>query len=299
MNRIGRASSATAVAVLIGSVLAANGGRPEPAAVPAGSTTTTTTTTVALPKPDHVVIVMLENKRYDAVVGHPNTPWVTSLAKRGANMTRFYAETHPSQPNYLALFSGSTQGIADNSCPYDLGDRPNLGRQLITAGYTFTGYAEDLPEPGWRGCATKGYVRRHVPWVNFSNVPAASSQPYTALPNDYRKLPTLAFVIPNLCHDMHDCPKAQADAWLKREFARYVAWATTHNSLFILTFDEDNGTDRNHIATIVAGAHVKPGRYPARVDHYHLLRTLQDMYGLKPIGFSAKRTALRGLWTVR
>ena len=253
--------------------------------------------TAALPRPDHVVLVMLENKRYDAVIGDPHTPWVTSLANGGANLTRFYAETHPSQPNYLALFSGSTQGVADNNCPHDLGAQPNLGQQLASAGKTFVGYAEDLPAPGWKGCSKGRYVRRHVPWANFSNIPARSSRPFTAFPSDYRKLPTLAFVVPNLCHDMHSCPKAQGDAWLRKHFAPYVAWATRHNSMFILTFDEDNKTDGNHIATIIAGANVRPGRYASRVDHYYLLRTLQDMYGLRPTGYATRRTALTGLWT--
>jgi acid phosphatase len=79
---------------------------------------------------------------------------------------------------------------------------------------------------------------------------------------------------------MHDCPKQTADHWLKRHFDPYIAWARTHNSLFILTWDEDNKTDGNHIATIIAGANVTPGQYRTRLDHYYLLRTLQRMYGL-------------------
>lgn len=296
MNRAARAvAMVAAAAALIAGGTAARAARPAPA-VTAGMPAAVAAPTPALPRPDHVVIVMLENKRYDAVVGDPHTPWVTSLSRQGANLTAFYAEAHPSQPNYLALFSGSTQGVTDNKCPHDLGARPNLGQQLIASGRTFTGYAEDLPGVGWRGCSKKNYVRRHVPWANFSNIPAASSRPFTAFPSDYRRLPTLAFVVPNLCHDMHSCPKAQGDAWLRRQFAPYIAWAATHNSLFILTFDEDNKTNGNHIATILAGARVKPGRYAARVDHYYLLRTLQDMYGLAPIGYSAQRVALSGLW---
>ena len=124
---------------------------------------------VTAPKPDHVVIVMLENKPYDAVVGHPKTPWVSSLANSSATLRDFYAETHPSQPNYLALFSGSTQGVADNACPHRLGSRPNLGRALLDAGYGFVGYSEGLPQAGFTGCAYKNYVRRHSPWVNFSS----------------------------------------------------------------------------------------------------------------------------------
>ncbi|GAB1692633.1 alkaline phosphatase family protein [Krasilnikovia sp. M28-CT-15] len=240
---------------------------------------------------------MLENKRYDSVIGHPLTPWVSSLARRWANMTRFYAETYPSQPNYLALFSGSTQGVKDNNCPHDLGSRPNLARQLLDAGYSFAGYSEGLPRTGYRGCASGRYVRRHVPWVNFSNVPSSVHKPFTAFPRDYRKLPTISFVIPDLCHDMHDCPKNIGDRWLKKQFAAYISWAATHNSLFILTFDEDNRTDHNHIPTIIAGASVKPGQYSARLDHYHLLRTLQAMYGLAPTGNSAARAPMRSVFS--
>lgn len=245
-------------------------------------------TAARTPGPDHVVIIMLENKRYDAVIGDPKTPWISALAGKGALMTRFYAETHPSQPNYLALFSGSTQGVADNNCPHNLGARPNLARQLLDGGRTFIGYSEDLPHAGWRGCASRGYVRRHNPWVNFSNVPASANQPYTAFPHDYRALPTVSFVIPNLCHDMHDCPKDQADSWLRQQFQPYVTWATTHNSLFILTFDEDNRTGGNRIATIVAGAGIRPGAYTKRLSHYDVLYSLQAMYHLSHFKSSAR-----------
>ncbi|MGA5299767.1 alkaline phosphatase family protein [Nucisporomicrobium flavum] len=240
---------------------------------------------------------MLENKRYDAVVGHPKTPWVSSLARDSANMLHFYGETHPSQPNYLALFSGSAQGVTDNNCPHDVGSRLNLARQLLDARHSFAGYSEDLPGAGWRGCAHKGYVRRHNPWVNFSNVPASANRPYTAFPGNYSKLPTVSFVIPNLCHDMHDCPKEQGDSWLKKQFAPYIAWAKTHNSLFILTFDEDNKTDNNHIPTIIAGAGVRPGQYGAHLDHYDLLHTLQRMYRLPVTGAAVRRKGLPDIWT--
>jgi acid phosphatase len=293
MIRLRRLTVVAGLTALLGSgVVAASAGQTPAMKAPAAAAAAVT----PLPKPDHVVIVVLENKRYDSVVGHPKTPYITSLAKRWANMTRFYAETHPSQPNYLALFSGSTQGVMDNNCPHDLGSRPNLGRQLIDAGYTFAGYSQDLPSVGFTGCHYKQYVRRHNPWVNFSNIPSTANRPYTMFPKDYRKLPTVSFVVPNLCDDMHDCPKVDADAWLRTQFAPYISWATTHNSLFILTFDEDNKTDNNHIATIVAGAGVKAGQYAPKLDHYHLLRTLQEIYGLKPTGYAARRPPLRGLW---
>jgi len=292
MNRIRQVTlAAGALVALTGGMVAVEAG-PAPVTVPAALSAKA----VAVPKPDHVVIVMLENKRYDAVIGDAHVPWINSLAAGGANLTRFYGETHPSQPNYLALFSGSTQGVTDNNCPHDLGSRPNLGRQLLDAGYGFTGYSEDLPRAGFTGCAYKGYVRRHSPWVNFSNMPASANQPYTSFPNDFRKLPTVSLVIPNLCHDMHDCPKKQADAWLRKQFVPYIGWARTHNSLFVLTFDEDNRTDNNHIATIVAGAGVRPGQYSTKLNHYDLLRTLQQMYRLPPIGAAARHEGLPDIW---
>ncbi|GAA1568131.1 alkaline phosphatase family protein [Dactylosporangium maewongense] len=239
------------------------------------------------PRPDHIVIVVMENKRYDAVIGHRKTPYISELARRGANFTAAYGETHPSQPNYLALFSGSTQGVTDNHCGHMFHDEPNLARQLLDAGHTFAGYAEDLPAVGSAVCAADSYVRRHNPWVNFDNVPAEVNRPLTDLPADYDRLPTVAFVIPGLCHDMHDCPKADADAWLRDTLGGYIDWAETHNSLLILTFDEDNRTDGNHIPTVVLGAGVTPGDRTARIDHYTILRTIEDAYGLPPLGAAA------------
>ena len=256
-----------------------------------------TTTTVGPRRPDHVLIVVLENKRYGAVVGSPKAPWVSSLARHAANMLHFYGETHPSQPNYLALFSGYRQGVADNSCPHSLGSRPNLARQLLDAGDSFAGYSEDLPSVGWRGCSHRAYVRRHNPWVDFSNVPASANRPYEAFPRSYRRLPTVSFVVPNLCHDMHSCPKKRADAWLEKQFAPYVAWAASHNSLFVLTFDEDDKSDHNHLPTVIAGAGVRPGRYGAHLNHYDLLHTLQRIYRLPLTGAAARRRGLPDIWT--
>lgn len=249
-------------------------------------------TSAAVLRPDHVVVVVMENKRYDAVVGHRRTPYISALARRGANFTAAYGETHPSQPNYLALFSGSTQGVTDNSCIRHPFDAPNLGRQLLDAGLTFTGYAEALPSTGFTGCSSGTYVRRHNPWVDFATVPADLNRPLRDLPSRWEQLPTVAFVVPDLCHDMHDCPKADADRWIQQTLGSYADWAESHNSLLILTFDEDNGTDGNHIPTLVLGAGVRPGDRAERVDHYTVLRTIEDAYGLPPLGAAAQAAPL-------
>ena len=91
-------------------------------------------------------------------------------------------------------------------------------------------------------------------------------------------------------------PEGGKHRWLRTQFAGYVSWATSHNSLFIVTFDEDDKTDGNHIPTIVAGARVRPGAYRTRMNHYDVLRTLQDRYQLPALGFAAERPGLRAVF---
>ena len=244
-------------------------------------------------RPDHVVIVVLENKNEPDVARE--APYLTSLARSGASLTDMHAEVHPSQPNYFALFSGDTQGVDDDSCPHTF-DAPNLAGQLVAAGHTFAGYAEDLPRPGFTGCEAGDYARKHSPWTNFRDVPAESNQPLSAMPTDYARLPTVSFLIPNLCHDMHDCSIAEGDRWLAQHLDGYAAWARTHNSLLIVTFDESEDDDDNHISTFAVGQRVTPGQITERADHYRILRTLQDLYGLPPLGHSAEATPVAGLW---
>jgi acid phosphatase len=248
-----------------------------------------------LPQPDHVLVVVLENKDHDEVMAQ--APFLASLTESGASLTDMHAETHPSQPNYLALFSGDTQGVDDDSCPHSF-DGPSLGGALLAAGLSFAAYSEDLPSSGFTGCDQDGYVRKHAPWVSFSDVPAQLNQPLSAMPTDFTQLPTVSFVLPNMCHDMHDCSIGQGDAWLRDHLADYVAWAGTHNSLLLVTFDEseNDGDPANQIATIAVGQVVKPGPDPEHADHYALLRTLEDMYGLPTLGHSARSTPLTTLW---
>ena len=113
-----------------------------------------------MPRPDHVVVVILENERRSSIIRSPHAPYLNKLAARGANLTRSYGVTHPSQPNYLALFSGSTHGVTSNGCPRRFPEAGNLSHQLRTAGLSFAGYAESLPKVGFRGCASGRYRRK-------------------------------------------------------------------------------------------------------------------------------------------
>jgi hypothetical protein len=242
------------------------------------------------------MVVIFENEDAENVVGSSDAPYLTSLARSGATLTNAHAETHPSQPNYLALFSGSTQGVDDDSCPTTL-KGPNLAAQLQAAGKTFVGYSEDLPRAGYTGCDAGDYARKHNPWVNFPKLPASVNQPHSALPADFSALPTVSFVVPNLCNDMHDCGVAAGDSWARDNLTDYVAWAHENNSLLVVTFDEDSGSSDNHIATMLAGPMVKRGPSDQWIDHYSLLRTMEDMYGLPPLGHAADAEPLTGVWT--
>ena len=251
----------------------------------------------AEPPPDHIVVVIFENKHRSSVIGSGQAPYLDKLADTGASMTRSYGITHPSQPNYLALFSGSTHGVTSNACPQNLGKADNLGHQLRKSGRTFVGYAESLPKTGFRGCGSGRYLRKHNPWVNFGTLPASTNRPFTEFPRDYRKLPTVAFVSPNMCHDMHDCSIRTGDRWMKKHFRRYARWAPLNNSLLIVTFDENAGGSTHSIPTIIVGANVRPGVYTERLDHYGLLRTIEDAYGLPRLGRAKAASPVSKIWT--
>jgi hypothetical protein len=268
-----------------------------PTSVP--STVPSAAAVAKVPRPDHVVVVILENKNRASLIGNGSAPNLDALATSGASMTQSYGVTHPSQPNYLALFSGSTHGVKDNSCPRDLGDVDNLGAQLAAAGMSFTGYSESMPTAGYTGCHVGQYQRKHNSWVDFSNVPASANQPFSAFPSDYRKLPTVAFVAPNMCNSMHDCSIRTGDTWVKDHLAHYADWALTHNSLLVVTFDENAGGTVNQIPTLLIGQSVKPGTYAEQMNHYTLLRTIEDAYGLPPLGNAAHASPLKSIWSAQ
>lgn len=161
---------ATALLVLAATVglTASCGGLGPPVAVP---TERPPSSPAGLPRPDHVVVVIMENHNLDQVVGNPDAPYLNQLISEGALFTQASAITHPSQPNYLALFSGDTQGVTGDGCPNSF-DTPNLARQLLDAHFDFTLYAEDLPAAGDPVCSRDQYARKHNPVPDFTNLPA-------------------------------------------------------------------------------------------------------------------------------
>jgi Phosphoesterase family len=245
--------------------------------------------------PDHVVIVIEENHAYSEIVGSSSAPYINSLANQGAVFTQSFAVTHPSEPNYLALFSGSTQLVIDDSCPHTFSGA-NLASGLIGAGLTFGGYSEGLPAVGSTVCTSGAYARKHNPWVNFTNVPSSANLPLTSFSMAFATLPTISIVIPNLNDDMHDGTIAQGDSWLQSHLDPYFQWAKTHNSMLIVTWDEDDSSGLNQIPTIFVGSMVKTGHFSETINHYNVLRTLQDLYSLPVTGSSGQAAPIADVW---
>ena len=251
-----------------------------------------------LPRYGHIVVVVEENHSYSQIFGASSEmPYFSSLAEQGAVFTDSHGVAHPSQPNYLALFAGSMFGVTSDTCPQSLsGD--NLASALAARNLTFTGYSEDLPQPGYDGCFSDsgGYARKHNPWVDFASIPAADNQPFSAFPADFSQLPAVSFVVPNQRDDMHSGPAAAADDWLRQNIGPYAQWAATHNSLLIITWDEDDDTDANHIPTIFYGAHVHPGEYGETISHYDVLRTIEALEGVSLTNQAASASTIGDVW---
>ncbi len=248
------------------------------------------------PRYDHVVVVVEENHSASQVLG---APYLSSLLRRGVLLTRSYAVTHPSEPNYIALFSGSTQGVTDDR-RHDV-SAPNLATSLLAAGLTAAGYSEGLPWAGYRGDAFGAYVRKHNPFAIFANLPGSLNLPFSSFPKaDLASLPTVSLVIPNLRNDMHDGSVEAGDAWLKENIEPYAVWALAHNSLLIVTFDEGQGErdpPTDPIATILVGAGLKAGTtLDTPVTHYSVLRLIEAVYGLPYLGGDGTAAVIDGIW---
>jgi phosphatidylinositol-3-phosphatase len=276
-----------------------------------------------LPVYDHVVIVVEENKNYEQIIGNNSAPYINELGKQSAVLTRMFAEEHFSEGNYFWLFSGSNQGVGYvDVIPPATMTTENLGHALFLTQRSFAGYSEGLPTISSQVGLAGRYARKHVPWVSFANLPRGNSADKSSnlryphdFPKDFKELPTVAFVIPDLIDDMHDggLPSSihAGDGWLKEHLDAYYQWAKQNNSLLIVTFDEDdralgggptdpaspNPRMQNHIATIFAGAHIRPGKYDEGkgVNHVTLLRTLEAMYGLSRSGSQQDNAARAGI----
>ena len=294
-----------------------NGGgpAPSPTTVPLATSTpvpvaTATPTPVATSTPasgsatiDHTVVVWLENEEATGVTAS-SMPYLYGLASQYGRADAYYGVAHPSLPNYLAFWSGSTQGVTDDGT-YTF-DRASLSSQMAAAGRSWRTYAQDYPSAA--GCHTGStysgavdgpgvagtYARKHVPAMSFSSVSTtaqcANIQPLASFDPSV----DVAFVVPNLCNDAHDCSLATADAFLRGFVPKVTGSADWAHTLLVITFDEGststNGGGRLFTAVIRPGL---SGVVSSTAhDHYSLLRTIQTLNGLPCLAGSCTANTL-------
>ena len=239
----------------------------------------------------HAYLIVLENRDRDEVLGSPKAPFLNSLVADYGLASNYDAIRHPSQPNYLALFSGSPQGVTDND-RHDLAGR-NLADQLEAKGRTWRVFAENYPGGCFAGKTASGgvdgpgtYARKHNPAISFTDI--SSDPARCANITDFAHFdPTAAdfeLIVPNLCHDMHDCSLAKGDAWLQGFVPRILdspGWKDG-GALFI-TFDESSSdaSAHNRVLTVVVAPGMTPGfDSSVHYTHYSLLRTIQQAWDL-------------------
>jgi phosphatidylinositol-3-phosphatase len=251
----------------------------------------------------------MENKERSAVIGSHDAPYLTSLARTYATAADSFAITHPSLPNYLALVSGSTHGITSD-CTGCRASGPNLGTELDAARLDWKAYEEGLPRPCFTGAFAGRYARKHDPfayWSPPSQRDCHHRVSFAALNSDLAtgRLPPFALIVPDLCHDMHDCSVGTGDAFLKRLVPRLLG-TLGPSGYVVITFDEDSSdltccgglAHGGRIATIVAGPGARRGAtQTAAVDHYGVLATIEDTLGVPRLGAAAdpRQGSLRGL----
>lgn len=256
-----------------------------------------------VPRFSHVFTIVLENHSAVNVLGSADVPYLNQLVAQFGVAEAYQGVAHPSQPNYLALFSGSTQGVTDDA-PHDL-VAPTIADQLEAAGRSWRVYAENVPSGCFTGPTASGksdgsgtYARKHDPAISFTSIsgsPArcANIQPMSAFDPagaDY------SFIVPNLCNDAHDCPLSTADAWLRNLVPHILdspAWQD--GGVLFITFDEADGQDRaaNRVVTLVIAPSVVAGtRSSVPHTHYSLLRTVQDGLGLDCLALSCQANTL-------
>jgi hypothetical protein len=267
----------------------------------------------AAPSSKKILIVVLENADYDAAKKQKFLGW---LSRNGAVLTNCYAQTHPSQPNYIAMVAGDTYGVDDlpNGDVKVTRDARHLGDLLEAKGLEWKVYAEGYPgKPGkcfLRGSAGN-YARKHVPFLSFRDVqsdPARCNRIVNASQFDadiQTGLPAFALYVPDLKNDGHIPPSpgvAFADGWLGKKFQKLLSDpAFTKDLLFVVTFDEGSGGGKHvksHILTVLFGNAVAAGAASAQpYTHYSLLKLVEDTFGLGNLGKNdASAERIQGIW---
>jgi phospholipase C len=264
--------------------------------------------TSSIPSFKHVVVVMYENHSYSDIVGNPDAPTFNSLAGEYAQMTNYYAITHPSLPNYISITSGSPHGIKTD-CKTCIVKAKNLADSLDAGHKTWKTYAEGLPKAGSTVVKSGNYVKRHDPFLYYQDIVSSAKRrahvvPFTKLASDlaHKTLPAFSLIIPNLNDDMHNGTVADGDAWLNTNIVPLLsAPALASNSVIFVVFDESESSDKayggGHIDVLALGSAVTPGStFAGATNHYGLLRTIEDAWHLPRLANSAHATPITGIW---
>jgi phospholipase C len=266
----------------------------------------------------HIVLIVLENKGFDTVVGNPLMPNLNRLAQEYTLLTGYHAIRHPSLPNYLSLIGGDTFGI-DSDCTDCFIDARTLPDLIEASGRTWRTYQEDMPAPCFIGDQGE-YFQKHNPFVYFDSIrldPGRCEQnvvPLTALSEDIeaRSLPDFIFITPNICNDAHSCSLETADTWLAGMLTDLIpaldADAAGEPYLLVIMFDEAQKTNLvrrllepggGRVPVILYSPLVKKGfEDPTFYNHYSLLKTISDSWGLDYLGHAADAgtLAIRAPW---
>ena len=279
-----------------------------PTTTPAPTATATYTATPRALVPDfgHIVLILFENKEFGSVIGSPLMPNYNRLAREYTLLTQYYAITHPSLPNYIALIGGDTFGI-DQNCEDCFIDAQSLPDLIEATGRTWKTYQEDMPEPGFIG-STLLYAQKHNPFVYFDPIRlnpercARTVVPLTALQTDIDSgaLPNFLFIKPNICNDSHDCDLDVSDAWLTNLLGTLIpALDATGRSYFVaMLFEEGQGSHTccglpepggGRVPVVIYSPQVKNGfEDPTPYTHYSLLKTISESWGLPYLGHAAE-----------
>ena len=307
-NSIFSAITVPVLAFLISVLIGCGGG--SPSSTPPAPTPPTKGS--AVPQFSHVFLLVLENQGYTDVIGTSSMPYLNSLAAKNALATQYYADAHPSLPNYFELTVGEGSSITGTEGDSFTGTvtQDNVVRALAAAGKSWKAYLESLPSVGYSGGDSAPYVVRHNPFVYFSDVKQSSTQsanvvPFTQLSTDITNgaLPDYGFIAPNVNDDAHNCPSgmstctdtqklAAADQWLSTNIQPLLSSAAFKNSLLIIVFDEAEDADvthgGGHVAMVLVSPLVKQGYQSTTLyQHESILRLMMKGLGVSDLPGSA------------
>ncbi len=249
---------------------------------------------------DRAIFVVFENTNYSAAI---KQPFFKSLADEGAHFTNFLALTHPSQPNYIALTSGSLNGVSTNGV-VNL-NAPNIADLLDAKGITWKVYAEKFPGNCFTGASKSGYARKHNPFISYLNIQTIPSRCANIVNADEfdvdaanGRLPEYVFYVPDNRNSGHDTGVAYADKWYAKKFSKYVGDVNfMKDTVLISTFDENGSGSRNQIYTSIVGPSIRAGVYPTEVTLYSLLKLIEENWSLGNLGKEdAKAVPIPNIW---